>query len=278
MMNKDIEAILVVAGDDLYKLDIVSENLFKFTNISMISIITNAPNEAKEILPETKKIRILDEKKILSPLSKNLLSQYQAPGFPQRYFWYYQQFLKMSYAFYCESDYYLIWDADTILTREISFFENGIPLYTEGKEKLNYEYANTYEKIFNKKYLSQKSYIAQHMVINKNIMIKMIDELGGLQSLQHTILSNLSGKTNSQYSEYESYFNYLLSLELPYKIIKRNWFRYGASLFGFKPNKTDISKLSKYYDYVAFEKFDRGLIKKIRAYLMHYYSILKGKK
>jgi hypothetical protein len=273
MMVEQFEAVLVVAGEDLNKLNIVCNNLLKNSTPSKISIITNDVEKAKAIINNQLKIEIIDEKSILKPFNLDKLSDYDITGFPKRYFWYYQQFLKMAYSYYCENQYYLIWDADTVLTRNISFFEENIPIYTQGKEPLHPEYKNTFINLFSKPYLSSHSFIAQHMIIDKDIMQEIIKKLGGINSFQDTIINSLCGKTQSQFSEYETYFNYILALNKPHLILNRNWFRYGAALVGFNPKDKDISKLSKYYDYVAFEKFDVGFLKKIRAKLVHFLSI-----
>ncbi|CAG9432966.1 DUF6492 family protein [Providencia alcalifaciens] len=272
-MEEQFEVVLVVAGDDLYKLNIVCDNLVKNSNPSKISIITNDIEKAKEIIGGQQEIKIIDEKTILKPFNNEQQSKYSIAGFPKRYFWYYQQFLKMAYSYYCESQYYLIWDADTVLTKSIDFFKEGIPIYTQGKEPLHPEYKSTFNNLFSQPYLSKNSFIAQHMIIDKDIMQEIINKLGGINSFQDTIIDSLCGKTQSQFSEYETYFNYILALNKPHLILKRNWFRYGAALVGFNPKDKDISKLSKHYDYVAFEKFDVGFLKKIRAKLVHFLSI-----
>ncbi len=43
--------------------------------------------------------------------------------------WYYQQFLKMQYAYVCEDEYYMVWDGDTVPCRKINMFsaETGQP-------------------------------------------------------------------------------------------------------------------------------------------------------
>ena len=44
-------------------------------------------------------------------------------GSQERTGWYFQQFLKMAYAFNSKDRYYLLWDADTIPLKKISLFD-----------------------------------------------------------------------------------------------------------------------------------------------------------
>ena len=49
--------------------------------------------------------------------------------------WYYQQFLKMQYAFMCKDEYYMAWDGDTIPCRIVQMFsEDGHP-YMDNKNE-----------------------------------------------------------------------------------------------------------------------------------------------
>jgi hypothetical protein len=278
-MSIIFDVILVVAGKDLDNLGLVCNNLIKHFSPEKIVVITNdtIKAESKVISNNILNVQVMDEREILKPLDKLDISSLKVAGFPSRYFWYYQQFLKILYAHHCKSKYYLIWDADTIPIKKMSFFndENRVNI-TCGNEKLHQEYVDTNKLLFDSIDVANKSFISQHMMIDRNVMLSLISEVETkfLTNFQTAVLANLQGESLSQFSEYELYANYYTSIKSDYVIINRSWFRYGASLCGFTPNESNLRRLSRYYEYVAFEKFDVGIFKRVRAYIQYYFDRL----
>ncbi|WP_440864633.1 DUF6492 family protein [Symbiopectobacterium purcellii] len=270
------DVILVVSGDDLDKLNKVCFYINKNIKPNEIVVITNEKEKAKKLITE-KNVCVQDEKNILEPLSQTEILKYSIVGFPKRYFWYYQQFLKMAYCYSCKNKYYLIWDADTIPLKRMDFFceDKVTPIITIGTEKLHHEYVATAEKLLSAKIETNNSFISQHLLVDSLVMRELIESIGGKMIFSTQILQSLDGKTASQFSEYETYVNYYLLKNNKVKIIKRNWFRFGSSLIGFSPEDTMLTKMSKYYEYIAFEKFDIGLKNKIRSNFLHIKNMFK---
>lgn len=225
---------------------------------SLHNITINLVNE-KEIIPNIN-LKIISEKiqiKIERKINNQLLG------------WYYQQFLKLGFAKYILNEkYYLIWDADTILTKKIDLIRDGKILLTQGKENKHNPYFLTIKKLFPYISLQENSHISQHMLIKVEHAIKMINEIDQIeQAWWINILRSLTDKSKFQFSEYETYSNYcLFNYPSEYITIKRNWFRYGRSYFGnFELKSIDIMNISKLYDFISFEEWDIGRIRYIRS-------------
>ncbi len=179
--------------------------------------------------------------------------------------WYYQQFLKMQYAFECQDDYYMVWDGDTIPCRHISMFseETGQP-YLDLKHEYHPEYFDTMGKIlpgFSK--VIQGSFISEHMLFNTQIMRNMIREIENNDAISGTrfwekIINAIDPDKiyDSAFSEFETYGTYV-ALRSPASYKLREWhsFRLGAEFFDINTIcDRDFEWLGKDFDAISFEK------------------------
>lgn len=131
--------------------------------------------------------------------------------------WYYQQFLKMAFAFsnYCDTDYYLSWDSDTIPLRRIDFFnDKGNPYFTMKIEHHD-PYFAAIKRLLDISKTNELSYIAENMMFNKSIMIEMINRIQSNSMLEgdtwyEKIVYALEPESVSPmgFSEFETYGNY----------------------------------------------------------------------
>ena len=93
------------------------------------SIISASPELAGKfaVVDENDLIRFDDVHECIRKKMENILAGIELPrGITG---WYYQQFLKMQYAFVCRDEYYMVWDGDTIPCKKITMFqeESGKP-------------------------------------------------------------------------------------------------------------------------------------------------------
>jgi len=272
------DMILVVAGEDYRILDIVIRNSNKYICPNNIYIITPKKdiNIHKERFLNYPNVIFIDEREIVD-IDKIDFEKFNFPGFPNRRFWYYQQFLKMgfSYSKYCKSDYYLIWDADTIPLNPLKFISNDNKIFlTTSDGEYHKEYFINIHKILNKKIqIYHKSFISQHLFVKKEHMINLIKQIGDIEKQEwiNSLLSKLSGKSQSLFSEYETYANFVLNFyKDEYVIRKLSWFRRGAYIVN------DINKIDdfgKYYDFIAYEKSDTSFFK--RLFFLFYYLVTR---
>jgi hypothetical protein len=270
------DVVLVCAGDDLSILDVVVAQIKKTLDYKAIYCITNADGMARI---KNDSVTVVDETKVRSGLSLKDIRDRPIAGFPSRASWYYQQFLKMEFARYRKSDDpYLIWDADTIPLRPMSFELGGKPLFTRGEERLNHHYARNFESITGLRFGFAESMISQHMLIDPKAMISLIElvERKWDRPFSLAVLDNLSGDSISLFSEYEFYANYCLAVGIDFAVSGRSWFRNGRSLMSGTITENKLSRLARYYDYVAFEKFDAPTgMRKLKSRIMHAVNVLR---
>ena len=212
--------------------------------------------------------KVIDENHIVEGLSlakvdsiiKSLGRRHTKSG------WYYQQFLKMGFAMspYCETDYYLSWDSDTIPLKEIVFFDNdGHPYFTM-KSEFHKPYFNTMQRVLSIGKLNPNSYIAEHMMFNKYIMEEMIAKIEKANVCGETwfekILYSLEPEDVStfSFSEFETYgtFCHLFHPEL-YVERHLNGLRRGGLIQGRFVSERILKDLAEDFDIASFEIYDR---------------------
>lgn len=179
--------------------------------------------------------------------------------------WYYQQFLKMAYAKICPDEYYLVWDGDTVPCAMFSMFdrESNKP-YFDLKTEFHEEYFKTISKILpGMGKVIKKSFISEHMIIKKQYMLELIDEIEGNDSIKGSkfyekiinAIDPIKIMSNS-FSEFETYGTFVaLRHTNEYKL--RNWysFRYGGDFFDInKISESDFKWLSRDFYAISFEK------------------------
>lgn len=102
-------------------------------NISPQKIYVFADTKLIAFLPKSIRknntIHVLDENSVINGLSYNSVKQCLMKHNAQtnRAGWFLQQFLKMGFAHssYCDTEYYLSWDADTIPLKRLTFINGG---------------------------------------------------------------------------------------------------------------------------------------------------------
>lgn len=179
--------------------------------------------------------------------------------------WYYQQFLKMQYAYICDDPYYMVWDGDTIPCREFTMFheESGLP-YLDLKKEYHEEYFTTLSRLLPGMHKCiEKSFISEHMLINCNIMKALIVDIEGNQSLPgrsfwEKIVRSINGDQiqRSSFSEFETYGTYVC-MKYPDAYRIRSWYSFRQGGEFFDPDtitEEDYTWLGKDFFAISFEK------------------------
>lgn len=172
--------------------------------------------------------------------------------------WYYQQFLKMQYAFVCKDDYYLIWDGDTIPCKPFSMFrQDGLP-YLDLKQEYHEEYFHTIGNLFPGMRKSiAKSFISEHMLIRCDIMKQLIGDIMPGAFYEKILRAIRPGQImNTAFSEFETYGTYV-SFRYTDAYCLRDWhsFRLGGEFFHpERMTEEDYAWLGKDFDAISFEK------------------------
>jgi Family of unknown function (DUF6492) len=221
-----------------------------------------------EKLQENYSIITLDENYLIPTVSLQSIEEFiESKGQDRRRAgWYLQQFLKMSACFLPDiSDYYLIWDADTIMLNPMRFLNDRNQVLIKPSSEYHRPYFDTYCKIIGKPRSVNFSFISEHFFINKYYMIELIAAIEEHATMEQSWVwkimtaidtNQLSG---SGFSEYETYGNFVDMVHpgtfalRPLKTIRE-----GARQFGPVPNKYDLYRLSLTYSYASFETWNAG--------------------
>lgn len=197
----------------------------------------------------------------------NHMKDYLAAGeeFPRRVTgWYYQQFLKMEYAYKAVDDYYMTWDGDTVPTKPFYMFNNEEHPYFDMKVEEHAEYFITMEKLIPglRKFIG-KSFISEHMIFDCKIMKSLVEkieanaEIAGKRFYEKIINAIEPERImKSAFSEFETYGNYLCIYD-PYKYKLRDWHSFRLAGQYFDPETiadSDYNWLANDFDAISFEK------------------------
>ena len=177
------------------------------------------------------------------------------------YKWYFQQFIKMAFAFISKHEYYLIFDYDTIPINRFSLFNitTNKPFFSYSCDSWR-KYFITMKKLFKYEKEYNYSYVCEHMMINKNIMIELIKTIEGNSNLEgeyfyEKILYASNGEEVG-FSEYETYgtyvYNYFPDL-YEYRHLRKS--DNSPCIFSF--DEKIIEYAAQYYDTLRFEKLPK---------------------
>ncbi len=199
--------------------------------------------------------------------------------------WYFQQFLKMSACFLQEiGDYYLIWDADTVMLRPIKFLNDQKKVLIKPSSEYHSPYFDTYRKLLEKARSVDFSFISEHFFIKSDYMRELIANIEESSSTNEHWVWNIMNAVETKhlsgagFSEYETYGNFVNTVHPgTFAIRPLKTIRYGARKFGPIPNRYDLYRLSLSYSYASFESWDAGKTLKIRvekflSALMYYFN------
>lgn len=204
---------------------------------------------------------IREEDAALPGLTLAEFRRFPVQSFPRGAGWYYQQFLKYAHAFTePESEYYLIWDADTIPLRPMEFFDaEGRMVFTTSGEH-HVPYFETYRRLLGEDAWVEFSFISQHQVVCKALLREMLGKIEGRHGKPwpKAIADCLQPQGYNLFSEYETYGHYLKNHHAARMVFRTlPWLREGVAACGYPPRKACLEKLARDYAFAAFETRDR---------------------
>jgi len=212
-------------------------------------------------------VEVISEDGFLPGMNLRQLQAQPRFDFPKNAGWYFQQFLKLQFAFTAPADdFYLIWDADTIPLQPLRFFDDAGRMLLTRADEYHAPYFETYRRLFHAEPHREFSCIAQHMLVQKSLAREMLTNLGQPAESQVPwpwgILRALPTiRDYHLFSEFETYGHYLKNHH-PERVafVNRRWRRwFDTDPGGGKiPTEHDLEILARDYDYVCFEKATRG--------------------
>ena len=179
--------------------------------------------------------------------------------------WYYQQFLKMAYARVCKDNYYLVWDGDTVPCKCFSMFKDGTNKpYFDLKSEYHEDYFITLSKLLpGMGKVIRKSFISEHMLMNKAYMLELIDTIESNTNLKgNTFYEKIiyaiepEKLMSNSFSEFETYGTFVAIKHMDaYQLREWHSFRYGGDFFDSKSiDDEDFKWLSRDFEAISFEK------------------------
>lgn len=179
--------------------------------------------------------------------------------------WYYQQFIKMAYASFCENQWYMTWDGDTIPCKNISMFhtDSGLP-YFDYKSEYHAHYFDTLKLILPgiSKAIGN-SFISEHMLFHKDYMSEIISRIEANNIISgkyfwEKILNAIKPDViqDAAFSEFETYGSYVSTCHIgSYRLREWHSFRYGGLYFDPTTiTEDDFTWLGKDFFAISFEK------------------------
>ena len=264
-MDRRLQVLTTCRARDLPVFEITARQLVEQVPISGICVV--APDrDCCKIRSRLKgAVQVLPENEFIPGMTMSELRGLDVPGFPKGAGWYFQQFLKLQYAFVePEDDYYLIWDADTVPLRPMRFFDGaGRMLLTQATE-FHAPYFETYRRLFGEEAGREFSFIAQHIVVQKSVAREMLarieQHVGGEGNWAWKIVRSLPRAGDNLFSEFETYGHYVKN-HYPDRVafVARPWLREGTQrVGGGVPSQSDLQNLAHEFDFVAFERATTG--------------------
>lgn len=245
--------------------------VFKYLDPEKIYIVTDI--RFKKFLPrqilENQRCIVVDENDILEGLTIQRIKEFfsKLGRTKMGAGWYFQQFLKMAFAMsdYCDLDYYLSWDSDTVPLREIDFFDKvGKPYFTM-KTEHHAPYFVIIERLLGIVNTNSRSYIAENMMFNKLLMTGLINRINNNKQLEggtwyEKIIYALEPESVSPmgFSEFETYGTYCFNF-YPGFYNERTLpsFREGGLIQGRFVSERILKQLSFDQAIATFEIYDR---------------------
>lgn len=261
MVERPLQIVTACRARDLPILEIAARKLPKLIPFRALHAI--APDRDCSLIRSRLggDVNVIPENGFIPGMTLDQLRTLPLLGFPAGAGWYFQQFLKLQFAFLDPGDdYYLIWDADTVPLRPMRFFDGeGRMLLTKAAEH-HPPYFETYQSLFGSSPNYECSFIAQHLIVQKSVAREMMElierRVAGAGNWAWKIMSALKPVHPNLFSEYETYGNFIKN-RYPERValIHRRWRREIPYYFGRTiPIESELEQLRENYDYAAFER------------------------
>jgi hypothetical protein len=263
-------AVIIISEEDVETLNRNMEYYLDHLTSGKVIVIGN-DKVGQAIKFSNSRIKFINEDEVMDGLTfKNVRDMIKKRDLRaiKRTGWYLQQFLKLGFAKKTKAERYLVWDGDTIPLKKLTFFDESKQVYLFNlKDEFHQPYFETMGRLFNNSITkkSAKSFISEHMMIDTNIMKKMLAEIETNNNIEgksffEKIINavNVKDLNSSGFSEYETYGNYILQ-KFPdlvgHSSLKS--LRFGKFFLGAKPTKEQLNWAAKDYHTVSIEKFDK---------------------
>jgi len=282
LVDRPLRILTTCKARDLPILEITARRLPDAIPCRAIHVVVPDADCGKVRKALGESVEVIAESDFVPTMTLEKLRELSVPGFPRAAGWYFQQFLKLQFAFVEPAeDFYLIWDADTVPLRPMRFFDaDGHMLLTRASE-YHEPYFETYRRLFGAEPHREFSFISQHMLVQKSVARQMLkgieDRIEGAGNWAWKIMRSLPHSGDNLFSEYETYGHYVKN-NFPDRVrfIDRAWLRWQPPGGQGVPSEGELRRLSQTYDYVAFERASRGWRRLATAMVARFKRVLSG--
>lgn len=219
--TEHIDVVIPTTDKDLKKLSMVIPSLSNIQHY--IDTIYLVAPKSEYIIDFCNKYNcvFVDENTVLGISIKDI--NYKPCGV-DRSGWIFQQLLKLNCDNFCNNEYILVADSDTVFTRKQFFIRNKKMVF-DCSDEYHKPYFSAYKKLLGLNKRFALSFVAHHMLFKKSCLAEMkraIEEHTN-QTWIMAILNNLEQHQTSSFSEYETYGNYMYA---HYKnmMLLREWY------------------------------------------------------
>jgi hypothetical protein len=247
-----IDVLIPAIEKDLGTLPHVIDAVRKHVKHRIGQIFIVSPRQTKMLeLCKRKNCRFVDEKTVL-PITKDDI-RYRSPRW-DRSGWLYQQLLKMSGDTICSSKNFLVIDADTVLIRP-HVFKVGAKTVFYCRNWSQPEYFKTYRRLLLEKPARPSSFVTHYMLFNKSKLARLKRTIAAKHrtSWYSAILKSINKSKQYGFSEYETYGNFLYSIN-PRRVILRKALNRSMNANIRQMTQKRIKKLSTRYRSISFHK------------------------
>lgn len=262
MTYQNTTLISVCASKDLEVWSIAAQYICR--NISANRYCLYVPDDEialfKARTPEN--FEIVGERSICGDFIEELRACIEGKA-EDRFGWYLQQFLKLfALHLHRADDLIVIWDADTVPLKPISFGVGaGQVLHYSGRE-YNRPYFDAIEQLLGMKRAVNYSFVAQSLAMKGEWLRSFFDEIEHRhgKSWQNAILDVIDFDQGAGFSEYETLGTFSAHRFGPEMLRSRSsWHRFGNRTIGSVHNLTDVAAMQRLakYDFVSFEAWDK---------------------
>lgn len=252
-----MKALLVAEESVLPVLRHVIDGLFKWEIAEEVFLVVPA-RQLEGFAPLAgSRTQVIAEEEVLGKVSLGAISDRLGP-YRWRAGWYLQQFVKLGFARVARDEHYVIWDADTIPLQPIDLVKNCRCQINVSKE-FHPPYFQVIKELLRLDPVLRFSVISQYMTINTRLAGEMLDRIEQIHQREwiDAVLNALPLKGHSEFSEYETYGNFM-AVEHPSELefVRHRWFRNGSDILELNdlPTNEQIEGIFASYSYVSFER------------------------
>lgn len=255
--------VSICTARDIEVWEIASRHLIQNIDSQNYCVVVPHDDLEKFKAVSPKSFAVLDEELVLEGIQLSTVRERMPKHNQDRAGWYFQQLLKLGALARCsasDEDLVLIWDADTIPLKKLSFEQDGRLIYFMGHEN-HRPYFEVIKKLLQIERKVDFSFIAQSFILKKKWLNEFLAELEQISGLRwpEAILGAIDFEEISGFSEYETLGNWLMTRhkdQIAFSTAK--WERLGFS-------KAELHDLDSYQlanptiSFISFEAWDKKL-------------------